>query len=682
MRLAACVALGTAGPSTIATGAEIHLRTQMDALSGAGWNAQDLDISLERPASGSGSLQLAIARFVLPDLPLSLEKLQVNCPDLLWESTQVRCQAGTLQTALGAQAIVGRGEFTYHTDSPDLVFSLTELNLAQGRVTLQGHWQGDAWQLQVQADALTSGGLIQLLPAAWARQFAQDQQAAGHWRLAGEWAGRGAQVERTQLSLTGKDLTLADSSGRYAAQNLNLELQTDWRQEQFTAQLGFSGQLYLEPLFLEAPQGRAPLQLTLRGRRDGGRWRVDALQLTDPGVLQAQGRLSFAWNDTFVLQNLSLELREAVFPAFYERYLQPFVADTVLGDLETHGRLAGNVELTPDGLRRIRIELSDLDLDDRQGRFGGQNLNGEVDWGLDDKPRRSHLDWRSGRLYRLSLGAARLALETQNDHFRIPARTRIPVLDGALVIERLQGQGLGTDDLQWQFDGEVSPISLEPLSSALQWPPLKGQISGVIPAARYAAHRLTVDGALIVRLFKGQITLNDLRLEDPLGQIPRTFANLTIQNLDLLSLTQTFNFGKIEGKLGGQVRDLRLENWQPVYFDAELATPPGDDSRRRISQRAVENISALGGGGVTEALSRGFIGMFESFRYKRLGIRCRLVNAVCEMDGVAPAPRGYYLVEGGGLPRIDVIGYTRRVDWPELLARLKAAAESEGPVVK
>jgi hypothetical protein len=51
------------------------------------------------------------------------------------------------------------------------------------------------------------------------------------------------------------------------------------------------------------------------------------------------------------------------------------------------------------------------------------------------------------------------------------------------------------------------------------------------------------------------------------------------------------------------------------------------------------------------------------------------------MDGVAPAKRGFYLVEGGGIPRIDIIGYNRRVDWQELLGRLKAAARSEGPVM-
>ena len=38
---------------------------------------------------------------------------------------------------------------------------------------------------------------------------------------------------------------------------------------------------------------------------------------------------------------------------------------------------------------------------------------------------------------------------------------------------------------------------------------------------------------------------------------------------------------------------------------------------------------------------------------------------------------------GGGLPPwIDVIGYTRRVDWADLLERIKAVQNSSGPIIE
>ena len=179
--------------------------------------------------------------------------------------------------------------------------------------------------------------------------------------------------------------------------------------------------------------------------------------------------------------------------------------------------------------------------------------------------------------------------------------------------------------------------------------------------------------------------LSDLRLERPFDDWPRLFANIELENLDLEQVTSAFSFGRITGRIGGQITGLELFNWMPVAFDAALATPANDRSKHRISQRAVENIGSLGGSsaGITAALSSGFLRFFEDFNYDRLGITCRLRNEVCLMGGVAPADGGgYYLVKGSGVPRIDVIGNRKRVDWPRLVRQLIAITESEGPVVE
>jgi hypothetical protein len=95
----------------------------------------------------------------------------------------------------------------------------------------------------------------------------------------------------------------------------------------------------------------------------------------------------------------------------------------------------------------------------------------------------------------------------------------------------------------------------------------------------------------------------------------------------------------------------------------------------------VENLASLGGAGAV--LSSTFLRLFKEFSYRRLGISCRLDNGVCEMDGVAPAENGYYIVEGGGWPpRIDVLGFNRHVDWNVLLGRLQQINTTEGPVVR
>jgi hypothetical protein len=56
------------------------------------------------------------------------------------------------------------------------------------------------------------------------------------------------------------------------------------------------------------------------------------------------------------------------------------------------------------------------------------------------------------------------------------------------------------------------------------------------------------------------------------------------------------------------------------------------------------------------------------------------------MSGAGPAGdsefgQGYYIVEGSGLPRIDVVGYRSEVSWSRLVRQLAQIMESGAPTV-
>ena len=231
------------------------------------------------------------------------------------------------------------------------------------------------------------------------------------------------------------------------------------------------------------------------------------------------------------------------------------------------------------------------------------------------------------------------------------------------------------------FDGVLTPVSMEAVAAALGWIPMQGKLSGVIPRVALSKGSLSVGGNLLVRVFDGDIVLRNLGVSDVFGYWPVLTADLTCRNLALEMVTGTYEFGRITGRVDGVVDDLRLENWRPVAFDARFVTTPDDDSPHRISQRAIDNITSLSGG-AGGAVSRTLLRVFDDFGYRRLGISCRLQNGVCEMDGVAPAKGGYYLVEGGGIPRIDVIGFNRSIDWNVLVDRLIAITESGPPTIE
>ena len=155
-----------------------------------------------------------------------------------------------------------------------------------------------------------------------------------------------------------------------------------------------------------------------------------------------------------------------------------------------------------------------------------------------------------------------------------------------------------------------------------------------------------------------------------------------------LRLTEVLDFGSITGRLDGHVHDLRLVDWTPVAFDAEMHSVRRPGVKQRISQRAVQNISSVGDSSFVGSLQGRLIGLFNDFGYARLGISCRLANEVCTMAGLGDSlssqgGNSFTIVAGAGLPRLDVVGFNRQVDWPTLVERLEAVGKGDvKPVVE
>lgn len=268
--------------------------------------------------------------------------------------------------------------------------------------------------------------------------------------------------------------------------------------------------------------------------------------------------------------------------------------------------------------------------------------------------------------------------------FALIGGAHIPLFDGAVDLSGFTVERAAQPDMSLQLDATLQPVSVSRLCAAFGWPEFGGTVGGRLTDLRLRDGVMTLGTTLRADVFDGRVSIADLRLEQPFSQWPRFSASIAIDRVDLEQVTSAFSFGLITGRLSGEIDDLQLFNWSPVSFDAKLYTPKDDKSRHRISQRAVNNIGRLGGsgGGIGAALSSGFLRFFDEFNYDRLGISCKLENEVCTMNGVEPAGVGYYLVKGKSIPRIDVIGNSRRVDWPRLVSQLKAATQSQGVQVE
>jgi hypothetical protein len=330
------------------------------------------------------------------------------------------------------------------------------------------------------------------------------------------------------------------------------------------------------------------------------------------------------------------------------------------------------IDLDSAGVEQVLVNLDAVALSDAAGRYAVDGLDASIAWAREAAVPASRLAIDAAMLYRLPLGAFRAELQLAPDSARLVRPVRVPVLGGSVTLDRfeLDGALLAGAAPRWVADASIDELSLEALTAALGWPPFGGTVNATLSDLRYETHRLDLGGDIALRAFDGTVTVDSLTIEDPLGLVPVLEADVSLQGLNLAALTETFSFGRIEGEIDGEIQDLRLVAWQPDRFDLHLFTPADSSLRRRISQRAVGNLTELGSG-VPAGLSGTMLGLFDDFAYSAIDVRASLRGDTAELDGLARPDGGYYLVRGAGLPRIDVIGRNRRVAWRELVDRLR-----------
>ncbi|MDT8406730.1 MAG: C4-dicarboxylate ABC transporter, partial [Methylococcales bacterium] len=544
-----------------------------------------------------------------------------------------------------------------------------------GTHSFSARYTGQHWQLNVQLNGLTLALLSPLLPP-------EVAAFSGHVQTRLTLTGNADGIE--QLSVNDLKLTLsadhqqgqwalaeAQFSGAFSAKHL----QSHWHWQGWLRL--DAGALYAQPVYLEVDS--EPLTLWAKGRWHRPLLAIDAFAFEHPGAAHVTGFAELTLGKTIGWREGLIRLDTSHLSALGQHYLAPWLGTN--WPLQFSGSGSADLVWRQGTPEKLTLALDQVNIDDRKGRVQAQALTARIHWQRQQTPAPSWLAWQELNLFTIPLAEARLQFMLEGPQLTLAEPARLPLLGGALSVEDFYWRGTD-DEPEVGFQGALRDIDLTALSQALNWPSFSGRLSGRIPGVRYHNRVLRLQGELTAQLFDGQVRLNNLSSSGLFRDFWRLEADLDLEAIDLARLTQEFDLGRIEGRLSGFVHDLVLENGQPSGFFAWLGTPDDDDSPHRISQRAVNALASIGGGGATDTVSRALLRFLDTFGYEKLGLGCYLYQGVCQLSGVAPAGDGYYIVKGGGLPRIDVMGYNLRMDWPVLWQRLQRLFTAESAVVQ
>ena len=644
--------------------------------------ADDVAIELIYGSEESISLHINASRLSLPS-SLVFDQLVINCKSGSLSVTALRCSKGSFEVHHQDHGkITGQIEMIYQLNGTSGQITLIDITAGESDIAGNVTFDNSGWSLDLQTNQLDLVWLRNAIEPyeIWPEDYSDE---SGNVDLDVSITGAQSDINQIQGFIRARDTSFyGPNAAEELSGEVNFDIDVKDRLHIKAEGIISSGSVYVEPgitldnlrpgIALEVTD--QPLRFALDVDVDNTLQQLDVRQFDfdQPDVMSARVQADVTLGEEMNIHSADVSLTAADTGKFYNTWLQPFLLNTQFNMMEAAGELTVNLRVNANELRHLDLQFNDIHAYDGNDRFHIAGLEGSFIINESSTPALSGLSWQGAGLYRLDIGAGKLALESSDLGVNIVHWEDVQVLDGVLHIDALNIINAGKPDMTVMLDGSLTPIAMPIFTQAMGWPIMSGNLTGAIKGLTYKRGNLQVEGQIDIGVFDGNVIIRNLHIEDLFGLVPVMHADIDIHTLDLELLTGRFDFGKIQGRLSGKIHKLELQAWEPVYFEAELATPLNDTSRHRISQQAVDNLGYIGGGSIN-ALSSGFLQFFKEYSYGRLGIGCRLYNGVCELSGVSDTEEGFIIVSRGGLlpPWIEVKGTGHSITWTSLVEGLR-----------
>lgn len=352
---------------------------------------------------------------------------------------------------------------------------------------------------------------------------------------------------------------------------------------------------------------------------------------------------------------------------FHHLVLEPFQTEIPLfasfdlsGDVSAELSFAGSTtEWMIKGLgwwNEGRFTLADTDFD-----LSGIDLDLPI-WlqtqnnGQQPAPVRGKLSIQSLQMPIVDSQPLELSLKMYPNRFSVEEPTILMVQGGVAEVGPILFENILSSKRSIKTKIRLNGIDTDPLLSQLLPIQVNGTIEGDLDAVRFEENTVHSSGQIRTQAFGGEILISDPGISDLFSSFPLYKTNISIKNINLYELTKGTSFGEIEGILQGHIRDLEIANGQPQKFELLLETVKIKGVDQKISVRAVDNISSIGGGSSPfMGLAGVLAGVIKKFPYSKIGIRSSLLNDAFRINGTIKENGQEYLVKRGSFSGVNVV---------------------------
>lgn len=389
--------------------------------------------------------------------------------------------------------------------------------------------------------------------------------------------------------------------------------------------------------------------------------------------------------------------RTSLEPVFHHLILEPFKTEKpFLIDLKTKGNISADLELEGDKKNRTIkghciLNNGDLSWGKRDLFFQGIDLNLPI-WYQTRKRKKiegnlkGELSIQSMDLPLLPKQSLSISLDAGPNRLSVTSPIILEIPGGKVQVGPILFKEIFSSETSIDTNISMSGIAIQSLLSEFWSHPAGGIVNGKLDPVHFEKGTISTRGNIKANVFNGEVILSHLGASGLFTSAPLFKLNAQWKDLNLVEMTKDTSFGKVQGVLKGHLKNLEIAYGQPQRFDLLLETIKKQGVPQRISVRAVDNISRIGGGQSPFMGVAGiFASLFKEFPYEKIGIRALLENDVFRINGTIRENGQEYLVKRGGFSGVNVVNQNpdNRISFKDMVKRIKRVTDSKsGPVIK
>lgn len=316
----------------------------------------------------------------------------------------------------------------------------------------------------------------------------------------------------------------------------------------------------------------------------------------------------------------------------------------------------------------------------------GLNISLPYDLALEGHPAESSLGNRKGTVAfdlfeKNNIRISKFATEVicSGNRLILPDPVSVAISGGEISLAGFRAENLLRPEMRVETGIGIRHVNLESLIGPDAPVPLSGIVDGNLSSIIFQNGKWTAGGAIVARLFGGQIKIENISAGRLFSASQFFGADASFDHIDLEKLTSSIKVGRMTGLIKGSLKNFSMEYNQPSSFDLMIATDTGKNVPKRISVEAINDLSIIstGSGAISAILGSGLNQFFKDYPYSQIGIRCTLKDDIFKLRGLIHDSGKEYLVRKALLRGVDIINQN-----PDNYISFKDMAERMGRIGK